>query len=1020
MEDKAAPREHGAGREIGAELAAVGLAGAEEIGRGGLGVVYRCSQAGLDREVAVKVLIATSEQNRNRFIREQRAMGKLTGHPNIVAVLHVGETASGQPFLVMPYFAEGCLQDRIGLLGALPVDEVLRIAVKLAGALAFAHGFDIVHRDVKPANILITDYGEPALSDFGIAHVSGGFKTAAGGFTGSPAFTAPEILLGEKITPAADIYGLGATLFSGLTGHAAYQRRNDETMVSQFARIAADPLPDLRLYGVNDGVANLVERAMASSPTVRPSAEMLGEMAQQLQAAHGLSVDAMALQSDSPAPSVSDVTGRPLSSAIRVANRIPATLTRCVGRDVAIAQLRGLLATSRLVTLSGVGGVGKTTLATAAADELAGSFADGVWLIELAELADGGLLGEVVARALGLRDQPGQPVSGLLVEFLRNREALLVLDNCEHLIGPVATFVESLLTQCPRLRVLSTSREVLDITGESVMAVEPLAYPSADADPTPSWGWSYSAVELFVERAQAAVPGFMLTQHNAAAVGEICARLDGLPLALELAASRLRAMSVEQIAQALSDRYAILTRGRRGAPQRQQSLEFCVQWSYNLCTAAEKQLWAQLSIFAGTFDLAAAGHVCGVSTPSETLLDDLCSMVDKSIVARDDIDGEVRFRMLDTLRAYGLALLSPAEHSVLRRRHAGWYQRMLVDAESEWFSENQIRWFHRLSRETSNIREAMQYYLTASPENALLMAASMRPMWIVRGMLSEGRRWLDMALAANPHTPTPQRVRALCASAHISALAGDAPNAVVRVGEVREALFQSPDRGLQADVDSTEAYAALLTGDLTGARHLCERALAAATDVETTALTMSYLGWIAQACGDTDESVRWLDKMLAATESLGESHLRARALLSAGGHWLYRDHLQNAERALSGALRHSAALEDRWTGELCLQLLAWVAGANGDVQRATLLAAAAESLRRSTGADFVLIPRRGFTLIDRARAFHAGVEDRARKALGMEAFEATRREGLALTFHEAVAVALDDGGQAGDPQCVDN
>ncbi|RZK69869.1 MAG: serine/threonine protein kinase, partial [Rhodococcus sp. (in: high G+C Gram-positive bacteria)] len=218
---------------VTAELAAAGFEDAQEIGRGGFGVVYRCTQAALDRTVAVKVLTADlDEENRARFLREQRAAGRLTGHPNIVNVLHAGVTENGRPFIVMPYHAQGSLDARIRRHGPLPLDEALRLGVKMAGALETAHRLGILHRDVKPGNILITDYGEPALTDFGIAHIAGGFETTAGVVTGSPAFTAPEVVAGEPPSPAADVYGLGATLFAAITGHAAFERRSGEQLMA--------------------------------------------------------------------------------------------------------------------------------------------------------------------------------------------------------------------------------------------------------------------------------------------------------------------------------------------------------------------------------------------------------------------------------------------------------------------------------------------------------------------------------------------------------------------------------------------------------------------------------------------------------------------------------------------------------------------------------------------------------------------------------------------------------------------
>ncbi|MGW0181553.1 serine/threonine-protein kinase, partial [Nocardia sp. NPDC003345] len=300
---------------VATELDAAGFEDAAEVGRGGFGVVYRCTQEPLDRTVAVKVLTTESdEDNRARFAREQRAMGRLTGHPNIVTVLEEGMTARGRPYLVTPFYPLGSLDAWVRRHGPLSAEDVLQIGVKIAGALESAHRLGIVHRDVKPGNILLTDYGEPALTDFGIAHIAGGFRTAAGTVTGSPAFTAPEVLEGEPPTPAADVYGLGATMFCALTGHAAFERRSGEKMVTQFLRITNAPLPDLREQGVAADISDVVEAAMNRDSRERPSAAALGETIREVQQRHGYAVDEMALQERGTA---ADPPGQPRIPAQR-------------------------------------------------------------------------------------------------------------------------------------------------------------------------------------------------------------------------------------------------------------------------------------------------------------------------------------------------------------------------------------------------------------------------------------------------------------------------------------------------------------------------------------------------------------------------------------------------------------------------------------------------------------------------------------------------------------------------------
>ncbi|RZI53543.1 MAG: serine/threonine protein kinase [Pseudonocardia sp.] len=346
------------GPAVAAELLAVGFGDAEEIGRGGFGVVFRCTQPDVDRIVAVKVLTADlDEVNRARFLREQRAMGRLSGHPNIVNVLEVGDTDDGRPYIVMQYHAQDSLEARIRRHGPLPLDQSLRLGVKMAGAVETAHRLGILHRDIKPANILFTDYGEPALTDFGIAHISGGFETGTGTVTGSPAFTAPEVLRGDPPSTASDVYGLGAVLFSALTGHAAFERRTGEQVVAQFLRITTEPVPDLHGHGIDDDVSAAIARAMAANPQDRPSAVELGDELRRIEARNGFPVDEMALHGGSdarrgePDPTRSVVEPDEGAAVVRFSSatdgvrggggNLPVELTSFVGRRSEITETRG-------------------------------------------------------------------------------------------------------------------------------------------------------------------------------------------------------------------------------------------------------------------------------------------------------------------------------------------------------------------------------------------------------------------------------------------------------------------------------------------------------------------------------------------------------------------------------------------------------------------------------------------------------------------------------------------------------
>ncbi|WP_067837473.1 serine/threonine-protein kinase [Nocardia lijiangensis] len=372
---------------IDADLTAEGFEQAEEIGRGGFGVVYRCRQPDLDRIIAVKVLTSDLDpEGMQRFIREQQAMGRLSGHPHIVDVFQVGTTGSGHPYLVMPYHARGSLDQRIRHDGPLDWTATLRLGVKMAGALEAAHRVGTLHRDIKPGNILMTDYGEPQLTDFGIARTASGFRTTTGIITGSPAFTAPEVLRGDPSTPASDVYGLGATLFCALTGHVAYERRSGEQVVAHFLRVSAQPVPDLRTAGVPDDVCTVIEHAMAGDPGERPqSAAALGEELRAVQREHGVPVDVMVLpigQGPRTPPPATTVRHRerPTAPPTPATKYRPPTPARTPITRKRLLDLLRSGSRKRLTFMHAPSGFGKTTLAAQWRDELAGAGAPVAWL----------------------------------------------------------------------------------------------------------------------------------------------------------------------------------------------------------------------------------------------------------------------------------------------------------------------------------------------------------------------------------------------------------------------------------------------------------------------------------------------------------------------------------------------------------------------------------------------------------------------------------------------------------------
>ncbi|EID71986.1 protein kinase/ LuxR family transcriptional regulator [Rhodococcus opacus RKJ300 = JCM 13270] len=984
----------------------------QEIGRGGFGVVYRCTQADLDRTVAVKVLtVELDDENRARFFREQKAMGRLTGHPNIVNILQVGATGGGLPYIVMPYHPQDSLEARVREDGPLPLDQVLRVGVKMAGAVETAHRFGILHRDVKPGNILLTDYGEPELADFGIAHISGGFETATGAVTGSPAYTAPEVLGGDPPSPAADVYGLGATLFSALTGHAAFERRSGEQVVAQFLRITTQAVPDLREHGIPEDVSAVIARAMSREPGQRPAtAADFGEQLRGLQRAHGFPVDEMALRAEADArgngeqpTSLGGRLSQP-SSTLGATGTLPLELTSFVGRRHELTEAKNLLAGSRLVTLTGIGGLGKTRLAMRIAASVQREYADGVRLVELGELRDGSSLVDAVAAAVGVRDYSARPLREVLIEHLAVQELLLVLDNCEQVVDAVAELAAHLLRVSPRLRMLATSREPVGIGGEAVLRVPPLAVPDPGRRTSLRGLPKYDAVTLFAERAAAAVPGFALTEENAATVAGICHRLDGLPLPIELAAARLRAMSPEQILGRLTDRYALLTRGSRGAPTRQQTLRLSVDWSFELCTAREQLVWGRLAVFAGSFELDAAEQVCGEGLGPDELLDTLTSLVEKSILIREEHGSVVRFRILETLREYGYEKLEQTGAAVvLRRRHRDWYEALALAAEAEWISARQLDWIARLKREHANLREALEFSVDDDPAAGLRIAVALFLFWSSQGLYNEGRRWYDQLLARESGPPTLDSVKALYSHSVMAFAQGDLHAATALVEEARTRTADTSDPLLRAYVDCADGMLALYSGDLARACLQLDIALAEFTERGDQLLQVSILyplGLAHGLSGRTDQAIECHERALAITETHGETMYRSHSLWALGIAVWQRGDADRAVRLLDEALELTKRVRSPRVVAARLAALAWIGLEQHDALRAAVLLGAADELARAIGSSAVIHSN----LI----VYHEECAENARKELGDKAFAAAKRRGEQLGFDAAIAFALHE------------
>ncbi|GAA3432648.1 ATP-binding protein [Kutzneria kofuensis] len=688
---------------------------------------------------------------------------------------------------------------------------------------------------------------------------------------------------------------------------------------------------------------------------------------------------------------------------------LPADVTSFVGRRREVSEAKRLLSSTRLLTLTGVGGVGKTRLALRVAAGVRRAFTDGVWLVELAALQDRALLEQTVADAVGLRDQSARSPREIVVGHLRDKQALLVLDNCEHLVDRCAGLAADLLPAAPGVRILATSRHALSTPGEHIFSVPPLPLPDPERPPQRGKLVGNEAIHLFVERATLVRPGFDVTTGNHATLARICRRLDGLPLAIELAAARLRALSPEQILARLDDRFRLLRGGSRVVLPRHQTLRAVVDWSYQLCSPPEQALWARVSVFAGGFDLDAAEAVCaGDGIARDGVLDLVAGLVDESILIKEDADQAlpVRYRLLETIAHYGRDVLRAAGgEAVLRRRHRDYYLDLAERGEAEWFGPTQLEVFARTRCEHANLRRALEYCLTMPDESrvGLRMAAALYFYWHC-GHVAEGRHWLDRALAVDTESSSARAV-ALWSNAHLAVLQGDISTGTAMAQESRDWAQLRGDASVLAYAISMLGVAAVFGGDLPRAQALLEDALArfeALGELNTTVI-IAYVGLILGAAfqGDLGRAVTLGEHARALCERHGEQRGWALTFYALTLAEWKRGELALASTYAKDSLQVMRAFDDTFCMVLMVERLAWIAGTAGEGERTAVLLGVAHQI-------WPLVGGRPLMGSPHYLAAREACERQARCALGDRAFQAAFDRGTALDLDQAIVYALDE------------
>jgi predicted ATPase/DNA-binding SARP family transcriptional activator/DNA-binding CsgD family transcriptional regulator len=685
-------------------------------------------------------------------------------------------------------------------------------------------------------------------------------------------------------------------------------------------------------------------------------------------------------------------------------HNLPTPRTSFVGRERELIEVKRALAMTRLLTLTGAGGSGKTRLALKVAGDLVGVYPDGLWLVELAALLEPGLLPQEVAKALGVRELPGRPLTDTLVDALRDKEVLVVMDNCEHLVDTCACLVDALLASCPRLRVLATSREPLGVEGEALWRVPSLSVPDTDRLPAAGELTRYDAARLFLDRVRLRLPDFDLTPENAHAVAEVCGRLEGIPLAIELATARVGALAVKEVAARLEDSLGFLSAGLRTAAPRQRTMRATLEWSHRLLSEPERVLFGRLSVFAGGWTLEAAEGVGSDGIGKTDILHLLSRLVDKSLVVAETTgDGRGRYRMLEPVRQYAREKLEESgESDAVRHRHTAFFLSLAEEAEPELRRPQQEEWLKRLEREHDNVRSALSWALErGEAELGLRLVGALGEFWYTRGHLDEGQRWLQAALANNGSLLVPRRVKALAWAGYIAWEQGDYEWSTA-LGE--ESLVLSRNLGDQSGV------AAALHGLGTVALHRneCEKASAALEEALALRLALGdtmgvgrvlqALGLVAVAHHDYRQAIALHEEGLPLAREMGDK-LGLVLLLGQGAlAYLGLGDYQQARVLCAEGLELSRQLRHRHTLVYILHIAAVLTISQGDPLRSARLWEAAEALRRAIGA----------TLSAVSRYVYGPYIVTARARVSEAAWEAASAEGRAMTPEQAVEYALSE------------
>jgi predicted ATPase/serine/threonine protein kinase len=965
------------------------------LGRGGFGAVYRGYHTQLERRIAVKVIkpaVADDARTIERFKREALAIARLK-HPNIVAVYDFGIASEVGAYLVMEYIGGHSLREHLRTRGPVPISAAVDLARQICSALNAAHLAGVVHRDLKPENLFLERAQDDAVTikilDFGIAKLrlpgdetapegSDVALTVEGSLLGTPLYMSPEQCQGLPADERSDVYALACVLYEMIAGKPPF--RADTVFAVLRKHVERAPRrPSEAVPAVPQALDDALLRALAKDPGERFQSPV--DFARAL-------VQVPRVADDGSFPRVlvyktGDLTASAFAPAVAthdrdaggghstqrsIPNNLPRDVTSFVGRETDVADVAALLGGSRLATLTGPGGIGKTRLALRVAVEILPAYSDGAWLVELASVSDSSLVARAAAEALAVREDHGVPTLDTVVRALEGKRALILLDNCEHVLAGCAELVGSLRRLCPWVRVLATSRQALGVPGEAVWPVPALRVPQSDGPVFPGELLQFEAVRLFVERARQSRPEFDLSPSNATRVVTICRHLDGLPLAIELAAARTKLLSVEQIATRLSDRFRLLTQGP-GTTPRQQTLRSAIDWSYDFLSDPERTLFDRLSVFVGGFTIEAAETICPLSSvpgplfPDETagaddkghgtkdkeletedVLDLLSNLVDKSLVSVVHGSATTRYRLLETLREYAAEKLDAAgESETLRRRHRDYFFEFATEARAKLEDREGKVWGDRLQADLDNIRAALEWSRAESRDTNdgvpfLALATAMWVFWYQRGYLSEGRTWLEGALEqCGDAAPVDLRAAALTGAGNLANDQSDIRAA--RAFHERSLVLhreRGDARGIASSLNNL-GIIDILTGDFRSAGALFDESYAICREIcdeRRCALSLLNQATVSMELGEWDLAETRMAESLLLFRRLEYDFGVSHALVFHGLVALHRNDLDRLERFAEEGLDLARRIDGRHNIAYALYLKGCASRLRGEIARA--------------------------------------------------------------------------------------